>query len=282
MEELVALLKQARAEKNISLEEISQLTRIQLRYLHALENNNFNLFAGEVYLKGAISSYAAAVGLEAKDILALYHRLKSEADAAPSPPAITKAADQSLPDAARIKMNALKKKTRYRERQGPPFNAGVLALVLILIGAGIWFSQNYTWPGLDPETDQQNNDEPGGNGAAKEVEPGAEPDPEPTTEQEVAVVSTSPTETVYQVTGITELELTLYFEGPCWIELVVDGSEPFSPRTFAAGEDFTINASESIALRMGNPPAVRVTVNNRELQENRDLAAPHNFRISLE
>ena len=278
MEELVALLKQAREEKKISLEEISRLTRIQLRYLQALENNNFSLFAGEVYLKGAITSYAAAAGLETKDILALYHRLTSEAGATSSPPVMT----QIAPDAARIKKSTQKKKPRYRESQGPPFNAGVLALVLILIGAGIWLSLNYTWPGLDPGTEQQNNDEPGDNGAAGDGEPEPKPGPEPTPAPEVAVVSTSPTETIYQVAGITVIELKLDFEAPCWIKLVVDGSEPFSPRTFAAGEDFTITATETIYLRLGNPPAVQLTVNGLELKENRDMSTPHNFRISLE
>ena len=36
------------------------------------------MFAGEVYLKGAIKNYAKEVGLDSDEIIKLYHKLKNE------------------------------------------------------------------------------------------------------------------------------------------------------------------------------------------------------------
>ncbi len=288
MEELVALLKEARQEKKISLEEISRQTKIRQRYLEALENGDFSLFAGEVYLKGALANYAEIVGLDPKEILALYHRLKQnsgseteqldqpERTSTPRPPAPRprKKAEH------RPKLDAPKKKANHGdEKQGPSLTAGVIVIVLLLIAAGIWFSQNSDWRRLEPGPGVENN----GTGPAENEAPDleAEPEPEPQPSPEITVASSSAEETVFHLSGSNELELDLKFEGSCWVQLTVDGSEPFSARTFTAGESYTVKAEKKVHLRMGNPPAVLVTVNGVELAENRELTRPHNFLLEL-
>ncbi len=283
MEELVTLLKQARQDKNLSLEEISAQTKIQLRYLEALENSDFTPFTGEVYLKGALCNYAEMVGLESKEILNLYHRLKNDTGVeAEQETKQVLVQEERRPEPRRaVKPKPLKKKReRKREGQGPSLTAGVVVLVLALIAAGIWFSQNYDWPDLSPGPEQSDSDIPDGNGAANGEEP--EPEPEPQLPQQVTVVSESPGETVYAVSGFSDIELMLTFEGPCWVQLIVDGTEQFYPRTFQAGEDYRVTAVETARLRMGNPPAVRITVNGLEVTENRDFPNPHNFLLNLE
>jgi cytoskeletal protein RodZ len=277
VEEIVTLLKQARQDKGISLEEVSVQTKIQLRYLEALENNDFSLFAGEVYLKGALRNYAEIVGLDPNEVLSLYHRLKNvtAVDAAEQEPAQVQ--EERRPEPKRTAKPAKEKRPHKREGQGPSLTAGVALLVLAFIVAGIWFSQNYEWPDLRPP-DQAENNAPGDNGAADNEEP----EPEPQTGQQVSVASSSPGETAFAVSGFSEIEISLSFQAPCWVLLVVDGTEPFYPRIFQPGENYSATALETVRLRMGNPPAVRMTVNGLEIMENRELTNPHNFRFNLE
>lgn len=278
MEELIVQLKSAREEKKISLEDVSRQTKIQLRYLEALENNDFSLFAGEVYVKGALTNYAALVGLDVRDVLDLYNRLKGA-------PATEEAAqkvvrEEKKPESAREARAVKRRKPRRKERQGPSLTAGVAVLVLALILAGVWFSQIYEWSDFRPGPAQPDNSDPGENGAGGDDQP--EPEPEPGPIQQIAVLSASAGETVFSATGFEELEIVLAFTGPCWVQLFVDGTEPFYPRTFSAGERYSATADQTIRLRMGDPRTVRITVNGIDVTENRVLENPHNFQFNLE
>lgn len=58
------LLKEWREKKNISLEEISQITKINLKVLKALENDELRSLPNKTYVKGFVANYARAVGLD--------------------------------------------------------------------------------------------------------------------------------------------------------------------------------------------------------------------------
>lgn len=67
-------LKQARLEKNISLEEIYKQTKIHPRVLTALEENRAEEQLGFVYIKSFLKIYAQYLGLDAAGLLEEYAR----------------------------------------------------------------------------------------------------------------------------------------------------------------------------------------------------------------
>lgn len=69
MSELGRFLQQARAEKNISLEEVQEQTKIRKRYLEAIEQGDYSILPGQFYARAFIKSYAEAIGLHAEDVL---------------------------------------------------------------------------------------------------------------------------------------------------------------------------------------------------------------------
>ncbi len=73
------ILKKERARKNYSLEEVSAATKIQVHYLNALENDEYNKFPSSVYSKGFLQNYAKFLGISSDRILALYRRQVGEA-----------------------------------------------------------------------------------------------------------------------------------------------------------------------------------------------------------
>ncbi|USG68011.1 DUF4115 domain-containing protein [Brevibacillus ruminantium] len=69
MSELGQVLQTARKEKGISLEDIQRITKIQRRYLEAIERGHFHQLPGHFYARAFIKSYAEAVGLDPNHIM---------------------------------------------------------------------------------------------------------------------------------------------------------------------------------------------------------------------
>jgi cytoskeletal protein RodZ len=64
-----ARLKEARIEKDISLDSLQDTTKIQKRYLVAIEEENFSILPGKFYAKAFIKEYAIAVGLDPNQLM---------------------------------------------------------------------------------------------------------------------------------------------------------------------------------------------------------------------
>lgn len=63
MSELGQALKDAREAKGMSLDDLQEETKIQKRYLRAIEEGNFDQLPGDFYTRAFIKSYAEAVDL---------------------------------------------------------------------------------------------------------------------------------------------------------------------------------------------------------------------------
>ena len=65
-------LRKAREAKGLSISEIEKTTKIQSRYLEAIENNEFDKLPGDFYVRAFIRQYAQIVGLDGKELLNEY------------------------------------------------------------------------------------------------------------------------------------------------------------------------------------------------------------------
>ena len=70
MTEIGQTLKEAREQKGLTLDDLQQTTKIQKRYLIAIESENFDALPGNFYVRAFISQYAKAVGLNDAELLA--------------------------------------------------------------------------------------------------------------------------------------------------------------------------------------------------------------------
>lgn len=76
------VLKTLRAERNLSVEDISQQTRISIQKLQWLEEGEFEKFEAPVFVRGYIRSYAKVVAGDADNLVALYDETLTEDDQA--------------------------------------------------------------------------------------------------------------------------------------------------------------------------------------------------------
>ncbi len=71
-------LRQRRLEQGFSLDEMEVRTRIRRQFLEALEEERFDSFPAETYLKGFLRNYAEALGFDSNDVSAICRRCAAE------------------------------------------------------------------------------------------------------------------------------------------------------------------------------------------------------------
>jgi len=74
MKSVGEILKQKRNEQGLLLEDASTQLKIHERYLKALEEGNYRIFASNIQLKGFLRNYAEFLGLNKEDTLAFLRR----------------------------------------------------------------------------------------------------------------------------------------------------------------------------------------------------------------
>ncbi|MDR0502569.1 MAG: helix-turn-helix domain-containing protein [Treponema sp.] len=113
MESLGEKLRDARNEKGLSFDQICRDTNISLRYLEALETENFSVFPGEPYVIGFLKNYGAYLDLDVQKLISLYRALRIQ--------------EQPIPVEQLLK-----------PQRGIPRFILPLFLILIAVGAGGW------------------------------------------------------------------------------------------------------------------------------------------------
>jgi cytoskeletal protein RodZ len=75
-------LRRERELRDISLKEISESTNIPIRFLEALEQNNFSILPGGAYTRGFIRSYAKHIGVNIEETVDAYQLERDRQDGA--------------------------------------------------------------------------------------------------------------------------------------------------------------------------------------------------------
>lgn len=68
------ILKNTRAQKGLTLLEIAKKTKINVKYLEALEKGDYKAFSSLVHIKGFLKIYASFLDLSENEILAFWRR----------------------------------------------------------------------------------------------------------------------------------------------------------------------------------------------------------------
>src|SRR5919109_3458956 len=77
------LLRRERELRHISLDDVAERTKINRRYLEAIEESRYDRLPGETFVRGFIRSYAKAVGLDADETMLVYNQARMAWEALP-------------------------------------------------------------------------------------------------------------------------------------------------------------------------------------------------------
>lgn len=123
MSELGTKLREARVEKGYTLNTLQQMTKIQKKYLQAIELGNYEEMPGSFYVRAFIKQYADMVGLDGDELLIEYEdELSSGSD---------KSNDSDDVEGDKIPSRA----ERYVTNENNSFDAVVAYLPVILLVA---------------------------------------------------------------------------------------------------------------------------------------------------
>lgn len=253
--ELGEYLKSAREQADISIEEIQKRTKIRTKYLTAIENGEFSIIpGGDVYIKGFLKNYAESVGIESDTIIKLYKKIRGEPEKEKIPimPAAQDAAVK-LNDSANPKNEF---KPDYKKIGIIVLSAIFVVSVIISVRAlRMRSSPQDTVPPITQNLPADEIKKP----------PVENPTPaEEETEVMVEVIEDTKQNTVYVIDD-DSIEVTINnVTARCWVLVYRDDNWEYEG-ILNTGESKSWTAENNINIRIGNPPAVNLVINDKDL-----------------
>lgn len=251
MQGIGEILKRAREEQGISLDEVAEATKIRSKYLRALEEEQFDALPGDVYARGFATAYLKYLGIKDRpDVLeAMKPKVKE-----PETPV------QEEPEKPHKLAPTPKRKNKTEHFEETPLNKNAKLIIILSLAAilllfavqGIYSKQMAELENPDEQIQQQ-------------VE---EPQENQNDEADVPQEPAAPPEPEVPVYDSLEMRLEILNVNPnandqCWMQITVDGK--VTETTMSEGQIQDIKAAQSVQLNLGNAGVVKVTVNGQEL-----------------
>lgn len=226
-------LRETREAQGRTIEDVARAIRARTEQMHALEEERFDTFSGDVYAKGFLRSYAIELGMDPEPLLDVYRAEVSNPVDIPASTLVTGTVPQGP-----------------RRTTPPGWLTWLLIGVVIVAGLGFlgMISTRFSPETADP-------DEP----------IGTPPAPAPQAEDEDFEPAPTPTEPQPQPEPQFEgVEVILALEEASWMRVTVDGAVVVE-QIVQAGETLQYQAEAEVILRVGNAGGVRVEVNGQDV-----------------
>ncbi len=220
-------LKRERELRGISLREIADSTRINLRFLQAIEEDRLDALPGAFFIRAILRSYAKCIGIDEHQVLNKYQEIYTFEEQLQYGESAKRPGSRSGP----FVRPSLRKHWK------------IAALALTIIGLGIILIYFFVLarpdkPRVSIVTTQR----------IPQVEapkPSPPPDPLPVVEE------------------ITGLRLEMSFIEETWLHVYADGQSVWYG-TKNKGESLEIRAEREVRLNIGNSGGLDLTINGRK------------------
>ncbi|MFB6497370.1 helix-turn-helix domain-containing protein [Bacillus haynesii] len=275
MTELGNRLKEAREEKGMSLDDLQAATKIQKRYLTALEEGNYDIIPGKFYVRAFIKQYAEAVGLDSE---LLFEEFKKDIP-------------NSYNDEVSEKLSSIKPQRELPKSASKALEllptllvaAGVIVVIAIIYVIVQAVNGGGNQQAEEPKTEesqskydvskdspltkenQQNTD------AQKDS---AEDDKEKKDQQSdendkltIKATASEGSSTTYELSGSDKLELEVKANENSWVRVRDEKGSSLKEGMMKKGETFQKNITDQsqIDLRIGYAPGVEIKINGEVL-----------------
>lgn len=255
-----AALREARTAKGLTLEDLQQATKIQKRYLIAIEDERFSDLPGDFYVRAFIKQYAEMVGLDGQELLEQYN---DELPNTKTQEYVEKVNDDNP---ARRTAQHTENERLANLRRRIPIILGVLVVVGVLVG--IWLAstnraqQNKSSQvetssvSVSGRTDQSSSD-------TETVDSAEEADDVSFTQ-----VSSTGTDTTFDMTNAPARKVvTIKTDQSAWASVNVDETAVWQGTLPASGTHKVTLANDvtSVTVNLGNAPSTTVLINGHKV-----------------
>ncbi|MGE1143983.1 helix-turn-helix domain-containing protein [Bacillus sp. FSL K6-2841] len=279
MTELGKRLIEAREEKGMSLEDLQTVTKIQKRYLLAIEQGNYDIIPGKFYVRAFIKQYAEAVGLNPEQLFEEFR----------------KDVPSTYNDEVSDKLSNIKP-----QRELPKPASKVLELlptILVIGGVLVVIAIIYVIvQAVNHDSGQKNNQTAPQKSESKyevsedsslakdqkKKEKAPSDDQEKSSKKDdsskdsskddetvsLKAANTEGSTTTYEASGADEMELTISATKASWLRVRDESGKVLKMGELKDGESFKTDLSElsQVDIRLGNATGIDIKVNDETLK----------------
>ncbi|KPN13396.1 hypothetical protein AKG37_09640 [Bacillus australimaris] len=275
MTELGKRLVEAREEKGMSLEDLQTVTKIQKRYLLAIEQGNYDIIPGKFYVRAFIKQYAEAVGLNPEQLFEEFR----------------KDVPSTYNDEVSDKLSNIKP-----QRELPKPASKVLELlptILIIAGILVVIAIIYVIvQAVNHDSGQKNNQAAPQKSESKyevsedsslakdqkKKEKASPADKEKSSKKDdsskddgtvsLKATNTEGSTTTYEASGADEMELTISASQASWLRVRDESGNVLKMGELKDGESFKTDLSDlsQVDIRLGNASGIEIKVNDETLK----------------
>jgi cytoskeleton protein RodZ len=221
--------KHRREERKLSLRDVADATRVGVRFLTAIEADDFAALPGGIYTRSFIRAYAKFLNMDEEEVLARYRKHT--------------AAEEPLEP-------MMSYKEYPSESSSMSLYVGLLVLLGLIVG-GAYGLLHY----LD-QKNPANNVVNNSSSPTPIASPGTDANPQPT--------STSATPAPTPTPIFEQVVLTLKTKQDAWVSVNTDDIEKPLIITIPANSSRDFKADSKLKVTIGNFPAVQVQINGQE------------------
>ncbi|REJ09577.1 helix-turn-helix domain-containing protein [Halobacillus trueperi] len=282
-------LREARESKGLSLESLQETTKIQKRYLQAIEKNEFQVLPGKFYTRAFIREYASAVGLDPEVVMEEH---KGEL------PTFDEESTVQYSRVQRTKKEATQK-SGPSSRVLPTILTVGLIIGLIFVVWLVWQNMSGAEDGStatdngsdneisvpedsQSETSDDQQEAEGNEDGSESEEPASEEEPDPEEEEtpaedeeevDIQLVQEgtgSFPEHTYDVSGTTERSVTIELTGRAYMEVQApkSGEDLVTAKEYTADDSpisLDLGDKAELYIKTGNAPGTTVTIDGKEV-----------------
>ncbi|MBF2560388.1 helix-turn-helix domain-containing protein [Listeria welshimeri] len=292
MTELGDKLKQARREKGLSLDDLQQITKIQKRYLVAIEEGNYAVMPGKFYARAFIKQYAEAVGL---DSATLFDEFESEVPDTPQQEVVNNEPTRVQSKRNPMPAQSVGNQTNSRNRFFDILPKILIALFIVFILFIIWFfllnkqdnstekvktdTSNPTVKVEDSTKDKDTSKDTTSKDTTKKdttsddkkstEEANKDKKEDTSKELEITKGETSGNATTYTVKNTDKMALSLSATGDSWIGVSDASGATIQNVTLSAqnpSAEIYLGTNKTVSVVIGNSPVTTVKINDKQLE----------------
>jgi len=230
-----ATFKKARESRGISLDQIAHETRINTRFLAAIENEEFQVLPGGVFNRGFVRLFAEAAGLDPDQAVADYERLSS----VPQPNDVVASTTAGPPKS---------------QRNLYPVAIAVLAIAVAIF----YFVTRESAPSIESGNPSKAV-APAGSRAPAQAQPAG---PAPATAQAPSPDVPSEPEPPPSSVKAQVLTLDIHALEKTWIKVAADGKSTNQGEVLEPGMSRKYTAETSLSLSVGNGAGLTLKIND--------------------
>lgn len=285
--ELGDKLKQARREKGLSLDDLQQITKIQKRYLVAIEEGNYAVMPGKFYARAFIKQYAEAVGL---DSATLFDEFESEVPETPQQEVVNNEPSRVQSKRNPMPAQSVGNQVNSRNRFFDILPKILIALFIVFILFIVWFfllnKQDSSTEKVKTDTsnptvkveDSTKSEDTTKDTAKKDTtekdtttkdKEATYTNKEDTKELEVTKGETSGNATTYTVKNTDKMKLSLSATGDSWIGVSDVSGNTIENVTLSSqnpSDEVDLGTNETVTVVIGNAPVTTVKINDKQLE----------------